>query len=182
MLNFTIYLYCLMYNSQLITSDLKEETKIDIIVHDFINSNNNIEKNKKIINIICKILLIFNFIFIVVELLEGEKFIVFPSVMLIATTIGILKTEQKKNNIFLILGIIAISLTIFLPILVMAESVFVIAFIKLFGGFKDVSILDGIIKTPQLILNMKGGISALVVLIIIGISFIIIHKNKNLKK
>ena len=147
-----------------------------------INSNNNIEKNKKIINIICKILLIFNFIFIVVELLEGEKFIVFPSVMLIATTIGILKTEQKKNNIFLILGIIAISLTIFLPIMVMVGSVFVIAFIKLFGGFKDVSILDGIIKTPQLILNMKGGISALVVLIIIGISFIIIHKNKNLKK
>lgn len=61
-----------------------------------INNNNNIEKNKKIINIICQILLIFNFIFIVVKLLEGEIFIVFPSVMLIVTTIGILKTEQKR--------------------------------------------------------------------------------------
>lgn len=77
--------------------------------------DNNIEKNKKIINVICKILLIFSFLFIVVDLLEGELFVIGPSAMLIVATIGILKTEQKKNNIFLILGIIAISLTIFLP-------------------------------------------------------------------
>lgn len=146
-----------------------------------INNNNNIEKNKKIINIICKILLIFNFISIVVELLDGEVFIVFPSVMLIATTIGILKTEQKKNNIFLILSIISIGLTIYLPIMVMFGIVFVILLGKLFGGFQDVSILDGILKTPLFILNMKGGISTEVVLIIIGISFLIIHKKQKFK-
>lgn len=60
----------------------------------------------------------------------------------------------------------------------MVGSVFVILLVKLFGGFQDVSILDGVLKTPQLILNMKGGISALVELIIIGISFMIIHKNQ----
>lgn len=110
------------------------------------------------------------------ELLEEGKLIIFPSVILITTTMGILKTEEKKNNIFLILGSIAIGLTLFLPIAVMFGGIFVTAFIKLFGGFNDVSILDIIIKTPQLILTMQGGILSLVVLIIIGISFIIIHK------
>lgn len=135
-------------------------------------------KQKKIINVICKILLIFSFLFIVAELLEEGKLIIFPSVILITTTMGILKTEEKKNNIFLILGSIAIGLTLFLPIAVMFGSIFVTAFIKLFGGFNDVSIIDIIIKTPQLILTMQGGILSLVVLIIIGISFIAIHKKQ----
>ena len=41
-LNFTLYLRCLMYtrdNENLIKSDLKEETKIDLIVHEFVNSD-----------------------------------------------------------------------------------------------------------------------------------------------
>lgn len=41
-LNFTLYLRCLMYtrdNENLIKSDLKEETKVDLIVHEFVNSD-----------------------------------------------------------------------------------------------------------------------------------------------
>lgn len=41
-LNFTLYLRCLMYtrdNENLIKSDLKEETKVDLIIHEFVNSD-----------------------------------------------------------------------------------------------------------------------------------------------
>ncbi len=41
-LNFTLYLRCLMYtrdNEYMIKSNLREETKIDLIVHEFVNSD-----------------------------------------------------------------------------------------------------------------------------------------------
>lgn len=146
-----------------------------------VNNNDSIDKNKKTINTICKILLIINFILIIAGLLEADNFIIYPSIILIAATIGILKTEQKRNNIFLILGAIAMCLSIVLPIIIIFAGVSIVLFLKIFGAFEGVSFLDVISKMLQSIFNVKGGILCEVILIIIGISFILIHKNQKFK-
>lgn len=138
---------------------------------------------KRIINIICKILLILTFIVIVENLMRDKLQIIFPITVFIFSIIGILKTTQKKNIIFLILAIISICLAIFIPIIIMFSNVFIISFLKLFLGFKDISIIDGITMVPSMIFYMKGGLLLEVILNIIAISFVIIYiKQKNVNK
>ena len=76
--------------------------KIDVINN--LKNKSSIDKNMQMINVICKIFLIIIFIFVVAELFDGGKVMILPVVLLIATTIGVLKTEQKRNYIFLILS------------------------------------------------------------------------------
>lgn len=153
--------------------------KIDEINN--LKNKGSIDKNMQTINVICKIFLIIIFIFVVAELFDGGKLMILPVILLIATTIGVLKTEQKRNYIFLILSIIAIGLAIVLPLAIMVVSVGFIMFLKILGGFESVNVLDGIMATPLIMFNMDGGIYSLVILTIIGISFMIIHKKQKFK-
>lgn len=148
---------------------------------DIKNTNKN-NVLKTIINVICKILLIVSFIAIVEILARGENEIIIPSVIFIITTIGILKTNQKKSKIFLILAIFSICIGIFIPLVVMAAYAFFMGFIKLFGGFKDISIIDTIMDVPNLLVSVENGILIEVILITIAIAFIFIHKKQKFQK
>ena len=65
--------------------------------------------------------------------------------------------------------------------LIFSVSVGFMMFLKMLGGFESVNVLDGIKSTPLIMFNMDGGIYSLVILTIIGISFMIIHKKQKFK-
>ena len=80
---------------------------------------------------------------------------------------------------FLILGIVSLCIILVVPVILgLGISLFLFLF-KLLGIFKGESFLDWLKVTFNAIITVKGFLLLVIVLLLIGISFLIIYKRNN---
>ena len=134
---------------------------------------------KKIINVICKILLVLSYLLILSKLYVGNVKILLEVIILVVSTIAILKTNLGNCKLFLILGIVSLCIILVVPVILgLGISLFLFLF-KLLGIFKGESFLDWLKVTFNAIITVKGFLLLVIVLLLIGISFLIIYKRNN---